>query len=87
MKNLFFKIQEFGMRRIFVLFLTWIFSKFRVYIYRFFLSDNSPDGDLSNVFQAVNFIGKGRILIQSSNIGFWPSPKLLSSNSYIEQWH
>ena len=84
MKDLIFKIRRFGVRRIVILFIVRFISKIRVYVYRFILSDNSPDGDLSNVLQAVNFVGKGRIVIKSSHVGLWPSPKLLTSSAYIE---
>ncbi|WP_422460153.1 acyltransferase [Endozoicomonas sp. ALB115] len=84
MKNLFFKVKRFGVRRLWVFIFISLLSKVRAYFYRFILSDNSPDGDLSNVLQAVNYVGRGRIVIESSHIGVWPSPKLLTSNTYIE---
>lgn len=78
------KVLRFGLRRIFVFVLIKVVLKIKVFYWRFLLSDNSPLGSLVGVLQPTQFVGRGRIYIDSSNIGFWPSPGLIAGASYVE---
>lgn len=78
------KVLRFGLRRLFVFVLIRAVLKIKVFYWRFLLSDNSPSGSLVGVLQPTQFVGKGQIYIDSSNVGVWPSPGLITGTSYIE---
>lgn len=84
MKNLVGKVLHYGLRRAFVLFFIRSLSKIKVLYWMLVLSDNRPSGSLRGIIQPTQFVGKGGIHIDSSNIGVWPSPGLLTNASYIE---
>lgn len=78
------KILRFGLRRVLVFILIRSILKIKVIYWRFILSDNSPSGNLVGVLQPTQFVGRGRIYIDSANLGVWPSPGLIANVSYIE---
>ncbi len=79
------KIKIYGVRRAFVLVLIRQYLNLKKIIYIYLLSDNKPDFRLKSIFQPTQFIGKGVICIgQTSTIGVWPSPKILSGYAYLE---
>lgn len=84
MSNLANKVIRYGLRRAFIFIFIKFLSKIKVFYWMLLLSDNSPTGSLRGILQPTQFIGRGRIHIDSSNIGIWPSPGLLTNASYIE---
>lgn len=79
------KIKIYGVRRAFVLVLIRQYLNIKKLIYFYLLSDNKPDCHLKSIFQPTQFIGRGEISIdQTSTIGVWPSPQLMSGYAYLE---
>lgn len=71
-------------RRTFVLLVILVVCAVRQLLYRLLLSDNPVELKRTKVLQATQFVGKGVISITGASLGVWPSPRLLSSASYIE---
>lgn len=84
MKGIFGMLRERKHKRAFVRILILASSKLRILYYRFLLSDNEPRIIKSNILQATQYVGKGRININNSQLGVWPSPSLLNACGYIE---
>lgn len=87
MKIFFEKLHRFGIRRAFVLVLLRALQKARVTVYRIFLSDNTPALDAVRLNQPAQFVGKGKIEMNGTNIGTWPSPGFLMGCAYFEARH
>lgn len=81
---IFEKIHRYGIRRSFVFAVIIIICKIKGFFWRVLLSDNKPVLNGAKIFQPTQFVGRGKIKIESSCIGVWPSPNILNGISYIE---
>lgn len=78
------KIRRYNWKGGFVRLLLTSCNFFRVKIYKVFLSDSSVDIRRCRILHPTQFIGKGKIYLNSCNLGVWPSPYFMSSTGYIE---
>lgn len=87
MKILIQKLKRFGLRRLIVRTLVLLVNKVRVQFYRIFLSDFFPNAVDTVILQPTQFLGRGKIALNSAQLGYWPSPGFLSGAAYIEARH
>lgn len=78
------KVGRYGGRRALVYFFIKIVQIFRVFLYRYFFSDNTPELNKVRLSQPAQFVGKGHIILNDVVIGVWPSPGFLSKHAYFE---
>ena len=60
------------------------YCKTKVFLYKLLFSNNKPFLNNVNVVQGTQFVGKGTISINNSQLGVWPSPGIVCGAGYIE---
>lgn len=84
MKKKFYSYKNMGFKEI--IFISWVkaISILKVFIYKYLLSNNRAIINNVRVNQPTQFIGKGKITINSAHLGVWPSPGFFDRSGYIE---
>lgn len=84
MKFFFREMKKYGSRHFFLLLVIRGPLRIKVFLYKYFLSDNAAIVRNSIITQPTQFVGKGKVEINGVSIGVWPSPNLFNGVSYFE---
>jgi maltose O-acetyltransferase len=84
MNNPIRRLRNKKMREIFVTLFIRIYQYFRIILYKYLFSTASANLSGVNVNQPIQFVGKGKIIINGGTIGVWPSAAFLTSVAYFE---